>query len=305
MMVSGFVTPSLERALYPPFLAGMLGGYIPESDTRPAVEDPLHLLRGLSRSLASRRKAFEMLWPDQAWRLFILVLTETDRLFHFLWEAVVDRLHPLHPACVAFLREWDACIGLVVEAAACLEARIILLADHGFEALVAECDCNSILRGFGLLIQSLPPESAPEEPSGNCISPQSAAFALDPGRIYLHTRRRFKNGTLSDEEAACLLPRLREQCLNLTRFGAPVFSAVLPAEELYKGPMLPYAPDLVCLPKPGMDLKAKFNRPAVFGHFGRSGTHAEDGAIFYDTENARPERLLDTGRLVPEHFGIG
>ncbi len=303
MLISGFVAQDRARAFHPPFLAGPLSDYILEADTTRAARDPRQLLAGLRASLASRRKAFELLWPDQNWSLFILVLTETDRLFHFLWDAVVNPAHPLHPACAEFFREWDACIGTVADAAKSLGARLILLADHGFTELVAECDCNSLLRSLGLLVQTAPPEQCPEV-DGACIDPRSAAFALDPGRIYLHTRRRFAKGSLSDEEAARLLPRLREELLALRRFDAPVFAAVLPAEDLYKGPMLPYAPDLLCVPAPGIDLKAKFNRPDIFGHFGRTGTHSEDDALFYDSEGARADRPRDAGKLILEHFHL-
>jgi predicted AlkP superfamily phosphohydrolase/phosphomutase len=303
MMVSGFVAPDLCEALYPPFLNGVLHDYVLESDTSRGASDPEYLLAGLRRSLASRRKAFELLWRDQNWQLFILVLTETDRLLHFLWDAVSDPAHPLHQDCADFLRTWDACIGCVTEAAACLDARLVVLADHGFTALTVECDLNAWLRAQGWLVQSLPSERSPEL-DGSCIHPRSAAFALDPGRIYLHTRRRFARGSLSDEEAARLLPRLREQLLALRWMEAPVFSAVLCAEELYNGPMLPLAPDLVCVPDSGHDLKAKFNRPGIFGRFGRSGVHTRDGGIFYDSGGGAPARLRDAGRLVLDHFGL-
>ena len=99
--------------MYPPFLSGVLHDYVLESDTSRGSHDPQYLLAGLRRSLASRRKAFELLWRDQNWRLFILVLTETDRLLHFLWDAAVDHARPLHADCADFLRAWDACVGLV------------------------------------------------------------------------------------------------------------------------------------------------------------------------------------------------
>jgi predicted AlkP superfamily phosphohydrolase/phosphomutase len=303
MMVSGFVAPEPRGALYPSFLNGVLSDYILESDTSRGGADPEYLLAGLRRSLASRRRAFELLWRDQNWQLFILALTETDRLFHFLWHAAADPAHPLNADCAAFLREWDACIGYVADVAACLDARLMVLADHGFTALRVECDLNAWLREQGCLKQTLPPESSPEL-DGQCIHPGSAAFALDPGRIYLHTRRRFAKGNLSDEEAAGLLPRLREELRTLRRLDAPVFSAVFSAGELYQGPMLSAAPDLVCVPADGVDLKAKFNRPEIFGHFGRSGTHTQDGGIFYDSEGGAPARLRDAGRLALEHFGL-
>jgi predicted AlkP superfamily phosphohydrolase/phosphomutase len=303
MMVSGFVARERRGALYPPFLNGVLGDYVLESDTSRGSADPEYLLAGLRRSLASRRKAFELLWRDQNWHLFILVLTETDRLFHFLWDAVTGPAHPLHADCAAFLREWDACIGHVADVAACLDARLVVLADHGFSALTVECDVNSWLREQGCLAQSLPPEQSPEL-DGLCIHPRSTAFALDPGRIYLHTRRRFAKGSLSDEEAARLLPRLREGLRKLRWMDAPAFSAVFSAGELYDGPMLPLAPDLVSVPDDGFDVKAKFNRPGIFGHFGRSGAHTRDGGIFYDSEGGAPARLRDAGTLVLKHFGL-
>jgi predicted AlkP superfamily phosphohydrolase/phosphomutase len=303
MMVSGFVAKEARGALYPPFLHGVLGGYILESDTSRGGADPEYLLAGLRRSLASRRRAFELLWRDQNWQLFILVLTETDRLLHFLWHAVADPAHPLHADCADFLRAWDACIGQVADVAACLDARLMVLADHGFGALTVECDLNAWLREQGYLAQSLPPENAPEL-DGLCIHPRSAAFALDPGRIYLHTRRRFAKGSLSDEEAARLLPRLREELRKLHWMDAPVFSGLFAAGDLYDGPMLPLAPDLVCVPDSGFDLKAKFNRPGIFGHFGRSGAHTRDGGIFYDSEGGAPARLRDAGTLVLEHFRL-
>jgi predicted AlkP superfamily phosphohydrolase/phosphomutase len=303
MMISGFVALERGRSFFPPFLGSVLGDYVLEADSSRAAADPRALLRGLQASLASRGRAFERLWPDQDWDLFILTLTETDRLFHFCWDAVTDAAHPLHGDCAAFLREWDAVVGRVLDVAECLNARLMALADHGFAELEAECDCNSLLRKTGLLIQTLPPEKAPET-DGACIDPRSAAFALDPGRIYLNTRRRFAGGVLSDEEAAMLLPRLREELLRLRRLDKPVFSGVLPAGELYKGPMLPYAPDLVCVPARGIDLKAKFNRPEIFGRFGRSGTHSEEDAFFYDSGHSRPARPRDAGRAVLEHFGL-
>jgi predicted AlkP superfamily phosphohydrolase/phosphomutase len=302
-MVSGFVAQDPREALYPPFLSGVLHDYVLESDTSRGSSDPEYLLAGLRRSLASRRKAFDLLWRDQNWQLFILVLTETDRLLHFFFFFVSDQTHPWHAGCAELLREWDACVGYVTEVAVCLDARLVVLADHGFTALKVECDVNSWLREQGYLIQSLPPEKSPEL-DGLCIHPHSAAFALDPGRIYLHTRRRFAKGRLADEEAARLLPRLREQLLALHWMDAPVFSAVLSAEDLYNGPMLPNAPDIVCVPDNGFDVKAKFNRPGVFGHFGRSGAHTQRGGIFYDSEGGAPARLRDAGRLVLEHFGL-
>ena len=63
---------------------------------------------GLARAratLRSRTRALELFWPDLSWDLFMLVLTETDRIFHFFYPAVEDLGHPLHSAFLEFLEE--------------------------------------------------------------------------------------------------------------------------------------------------------------------------------------------------------
>ena len=60
------------------------------------------------------------------------------------------------------------------------------------------------------------------------------------------------------------------------------------------------------MPERGFDLKARFDRAEVFGHFGRSGMHTPDDVFFADTrDDGRAARLRDTGRIVLEHFGLG
>jgi hypothetical protein len=56
------------------------------------------------------------------------------------------------------------------------------------------------------------------------------------------------------------------------------------------------------VPRPGIDLKAKWNREALFGCFGRTGTHTPEGAFFFDSHGSRPERLRDVGVEVLRWF---
>ncbi|MGJ3522601.1 alkaline phosphatase family protein [Nitratidesulfovibrio sp. D1] len=338
MLVSGFVAHDLGRAVHPPFLLGPLAGagYRLEADTARGAADPAHLLAELRATLASRRAALRLLWPDLAWNLFVLVLTETDRLFHFLWDAVTGEDHPLHPACMDFLTEWDALVGEVLDLVKALSAcdgrpvRLLALADHGFGPVRAEVDLNAWLRGQGLLRQVTPGgvEQCGELDAAT-LHPDSAAFALDPGRIYLRTRRRFPDGMLDDAAGRHLSERLRRELMELTFEGAPVFRAVLTADEAY-GPEVPghlsgagesadtpadgppmrwAAPDLVCVPAYGFDLKAKWNRAQVFGlpeQYGRTGTHTPDDAFWYDSQpdGSAPVSVRDAGAAVLRHFGL-
>lgn len=308
MLVAGFVAERLDRAVYPPFLAGALSRvhYRLEADTSRGASDPAYLLAELSATLDSRLAALDLLWPDLAWDLFVFVLTETDRLFHFLFPVLEDETHPWHGPCREFLRKWDQAIGRILEHYDDLPGpkRLLVLADHGFATLKIEVDLNRWLCEAGLL-KLLPAQArgAEAELEAGRIAPGSAALALDPGRVYLHTKRRFSRGQMDDAAAERLLPELRQALSDLTFQGERVMEKVLYGRELYAGACAPAAPDLVCVPRPGFDLKAKFNRDAVFGLYGRSGTHTAGDVFFYDSAGSQPTRVRDAGQEILRHFG--
>ncbi len=305
MLISGFVAEKLEQAVFPPFLAGQLAtaDYLLEADTNKGADDPDYLLSQLRKTLRSRLTALDLLWPDLDWDLFVMVFTETDRLFHFLLPAVTNEKHRLHSACMELMGQWDLAIGKVLERFDALPEpkRLISLADHGFTELIIEADLNRWLEEQGILHFTSPPGHLLD---ATTISPEASALALDPGRIYLHTKKRFSRGRLGEPEASALENRLREALLNLTWNGQRVIEEVHVGRELYSGSRVSFAPDLVCVPGKGFDLKAKFGQKEVFGMHGRFGTHTADGAFFYDSHGARPDRVRDVGLMVLEHFGI-
>jgi len=313
MLIAGFVAPELTRATYPPFLAAQLTrlGYRLEPDTVRGARDHAFLLAELQASLESRRRALDLLWPDLAWDVFVFVLTETDRLFHFLYPAVLDATHPLHDACLDFLSAWDCLIAELLERFEALPSpkRLLVLADHGFTALRQEVDLNAWLRRQGWLRLGAPPA---HELDARSVLPETRAFALDPGRIYLHVRDHFSRGQLRQSEAGALLRELREALLGLTCAGEPVMEEVFFGDELYPGAAQRFGPgwrgdvppDLVCLARPGFDLKAKFDRNEVFGLYGRLGTHSAADAFFWDSQGSAPARVRDVGQEVLRHFGL-
>lgn len=304
MLVSGFVAPDLDRACHPPFLAHRLRdmGYRLEADTDRGKDDPAFLLEDLARTLDSRIKALDLLWQGLSWDLFVFVLTETDRLFHFLFHAVADVAHPLHPGCMEFLSLWDRALGRCLEMFDELPdpKRLIVMADHGFGPVLTEFDLNVWLAERGLITL---PENPRSEMDGAEAILGSRAFALDPGRIYLRTESRFPDGSLSLLESQTLLADLERELAAVTFQGRPILEGVHRREDLYPGPMVERAPDLVCVPAPGFDLKAKFDRSEPFGLHARTGTHRPEGAIFHDSRGGVPKRTRDVGRLVLEHFG--
>jgi len=305
MLIAGFVAHELEKAVYPPFLAGKLAetGYKLEADTNRGSTDLEYLLNELRMTLKSRLSALDMLWPDLAWDLFVHVFTETDRLFHFFMDAVLHQNHPQHIACMEFLAEWDHCIGLFLEKFDALPdpKRLIVMADHGFTEIKTEFCVNTWLKHNGFLKLTGKPEN---EWDATKISNDSKAFSLDPGRIYIHGSDRFARGFVSQSEYPAIVTELKTNLIDLTFHGEQVLEHIYTGDELYPGSTSNQVPDLVCQARPGFDLKAKFDRNEIFGLHGRTGTHTVNGAIFYDTAGSRPARMRDAGGIVLKYFNI-
>ena len=305
MLVAGFPAQDLHGSVHPPALAGILAdhGYTVEADTVRGALDPAFLLEDLHRSLACREKVLDLLWPDLAWDLFFFVLTETDRLGHFLFPALVEPFHPWRSEALRFMSAWDRLIGKFLSRYHSLPGpkRLLVMADHGFTTLVQEVDLNAWLRDQGLLHLSRPPAS---EWDAGALGPGTRAFALDPGRIYLHTRERFARGCLSGDEADRLGAELASALTRLTWQGRAVIRHAYRGRSLYHGTQAHLAPDLVLVPQPGFDLKGKFGRREMFGHFGRQGMHTADDVFFYDSMATSPGTPTEVGQTILQHYGI-
>ena len=322
MLVAGFVAPELTRAVHPGFLSSILAGegYRLEADTSRGASDAYHLIDQCRATLAGRAKALDLFWPDLDWDAFVFVLTETDRIFHFFYPEAENPNHPLHEAFAELFEDWDRVIGRLLARFDALPGpkRLMALADHGFAACRAEVDVNVWLRERGLLVLAREPR---DENDSQAIRPdQTAAFALDAGRIYLNARDRFPQGTLDRTQADRLAEKLCREFEALEVDGRrPVARAHL-ARDIYEGPRLPDAPDIVCEPAPGFGLTGKFDRQHLAGLYGRYGCHTPGDAIFYDSlrdasaddfesgrENATsdwPKTVADVGREMAAHLGL-
>jgi len=128
---------------------------------------------------------------------------------------------------------------------------------------------------------------------------------MDPGRIYVHRQGRFPLGTVGPAEADDLLGRVREGLLALREDveGAPNGGRPVPRvfdrDELYHGPCLEAAPDLVIHFADGYDPKGAFARPEVFGRSALTGMHTYDDSLFFVNRAGVPTEGLDIVDLAP------
>lgn len=273
-LVSGFVAIDLKRAVHPPELLPKLEslGYRIDVDTSKAT-DADFLYRDLDETLDAREKAFDLLWKQERWDLFVAIITGTDRLQHFQWHAVADPTDPNHPRAMEFYRKVDTVVGRLVARLDSADA-LFIMSDHGFTGIESEVYLNRWLSENGYLVwEKNPPDSF------DAIRPESRAFALDPSRIYLHRKGRYPRGTVGEAEAPALRRELKEKLLGLEHGGRKVLKAIFFPEEIYEGPEIDKAPDLVLLGEHGFDLKGNIRKAEVFSRSHFTGMHTRDDAF--------------------------
>jgi predicted AlkP superfamily phosphohydrolase/phosphomutase len=280
VLVSGFVAIDLAKAVYPAACRAPLEamGYQIDIDTLRARDDHEFLWQELSRTLQGRRKALDYFWEED-WDYFELVITGTDRLHHFLWNALADEHHPGHENFLDYYRAVDGLIDRVAAAFGRLaggEEGLFLLSDHGFCGIEQEVYLNAWLESEGYL------SFVTTEPQGlEEIAASSAAFALDPGRIYLNRKGRFPRGSIDESEVVRVAAEIGTKLARLDYGGRRVIRRVFPAAEIYSGPLVSAGPDLVVLAEPGFDLKGSVKKKDVFGRSGLQGMHTWDDAFFW------------------------
>ena len=116
------------------------------------------------------------------------------------------------------------------------------------------------------------------------IHPQSRAYSLFPGRVYVNMRGREATGIVAAGREYEMTRQTLIEALSTFRDpenGQSIVEKVHKREEVYSGPYLVSAPDLVVIPHDGYDLKGNFAKPALTMKTGVVGMHTYDDAFLY------------------------
>jgi len=301
-LVSGFVAIDMAKAVYPLSLKPELEklGYEIDIDTFRAREDHELLWKELSRTLMGREKAFRNLWKED-WDFFEIVITGTDRLQHFLWDAYQNTSHPYHQNFLDYYNAVDALVGKIVTAYRELtgtEQGLYLLSDHGFTGITQEVYLNTWLKKEGYLdFNSAEPKDLSD------LTSQSRAFVMDPNRLYLHQKGRFPRGCVSNEEKSELKSELKAKLMNLEYEGEKVVQTVWDTEKIYSGPEALKGPDLIILSHHGFDMKGSVKKKDVFGRTNLQGMHTWDQAFFWaDSEHGQDLHISHLAHIILQGF---
>jgi predicted AlkP superfamily phosphohydrolase/phosphomutase len=285
ILVSGFVAIDLKKATFPESAYAYLHSinYLIDVEAEKAKEDKDAFMKSLFECFETRKKAISHFFAEETWDLFFACITETDRLHHFFFDASKDKENPYHESFLRFYRELDKFIKYLYEQfmeRSSEKGFLMILSDHGFAPIKKEVYINRFLEEKGFLVL---------RNEGNFyekVDHKTRAFNLDPCRIYIHGKDAYPRGTVRKEEKAALLEEIKKILRGLKgENGDEVIDKIYEKEEIYHGPHTRMAPDLVCLPKDGYDLKGSLEKKEVFGNNVFKGMHTWHDAFCILPEN--------------------
>ncbi|MFC1849571.1 alkaline phosphatase family protein [candidate division CSSED10-310 bacterium] len=298
VLISGFGASDLFKAVYPAKYIRPLRRRDYQIDIVQirASEDYQVLMSDLKRTLQSRKDAVDLLWTSEKWDYFELIITGTDRLLHYLWAALDDQDHPLYPEVLAYFRELDQLISDVVHRFQKLTNQketingLFILSDHGFCTLEHEVYLNTWLKNEGLLSYS---RDAPH--SLLDVSPETQAFILDPGRLYINRKGKFPRGEVREAQVEKIKKQIKAKLMTLEYDQKKVVQNVFDKSEIYSGQLVEQAPDLIIESQPGFNMKGALNEPHLFKGTSATGMHTGAGAFCFNDD--LPDESLHIDQL--------
>jgi predicted AlkP superfamily phosphohydrolase/phosphomutase len=323
----------------PPEYSGELGQRIGLFYTTGMVEDTT----GLNNERISEEAFLDqckIAWRDRESMMFaelesleegfFYCLFDTpDRIQHMFWR-FGEPAHPAHRSSTVVgdftqviddcYRRCDAVIGKVMEFID-QDTLLVVLSDHGFNSFHRGVHVNTWLHDNGFL--ALRDGIRPGADAGDFLRQvdwrRTRAYALGLSGIYLNIQGREEQGIVAPEDVPAVKTSLAKALTGLVdpeREGAISIRRVLPREDVYRGPFLEEAPDVLVDFAPGYRISWSSSMGGVAeGHFEDntrkwSGDHIIDpehvpGVLFmnrpFQTDRAR---LSDMAPTILAAFGL-
>ncbi len=272
-LISCFLASDIDKATYPPELSSKLKelGYVIDVDPWKARKDKTAFLKDIFHALEMRLKTTVYFLENEPWDFFMTHIMETDRVGHFFWEDFENGDPEFAPLISGFFDKVDEFIAEVADRLDS-ETTLIVMSDHGFCGLKKEVYVNNALAEAGFLMTG--PE--PKEPKD--VLPASKAYSMIPGRFFVNLKGREATGSVNPgieyekvrDELSTFLLGLRD-----SEDGSPIIRSVFRKEEVYKGPFINDAADIIALPYDGYDLKGNLRAPALLVKDVLQGMHTD------------------------------
>lgn len=277
ILVSGFLCPDIEKSCYPEGIAEHLKSlnYVIDADVWLARDNHKEeFMRQLYQITEKRFKVGFDLMEKEEWDFFQLHIMETDRLFHFFWDNIVER-GEFSKDIEGYFQQLDFLIGQLKERLSDQD-RLLILSDHGFCAIKNEVQLSLWLEEQGFLRF----EPGAERKLKN-YHRATRCYCLIPGRIFINLVDREEKASVPQNDYAKLRQEIKDRLLDFKnpQNGEEVIDQVFFREEIYQGPYLEQAADIIAHPKRGYDLKGTTDASRIFDSSPLKGMHTYDDAF--------------------------
>ncbi|GAW94062.1 alkaline phosphatase family protein [Calderihabitans maritimus] len=292
IITSGFLCMDIDKSSYPKEFNSYLKerGYIIDVDSWLAREDKKKFMQELHRAMDKRFEiAFELMEKEK-WDFFQLHIMETDRLMHFFWDDI-EQEGEFTPEINRFFAKLDNYVGELNDKLS-ENDRLLILSDHGFCGIKYEVQLNTWLEREGLLKF----EPGEKKELAN-YHPDSLCYSLLPGRIYINLEGREEKGTVKEADYEKVRQQIKERLFTLKdpETGQPVIDKVFFREEIYQGPYLDNAADIIAHPVNGYDLKGRTGMDQIFERSPLNGMHTCADALIVgkNIDLTKTESIID------------
>ena len=310
ILIGGFLGTEIDKIGYPPSINEKLRAMDYRIDVdawKGREQDKAAFFQDLDVTLDKRVEVAEHLMETEDWDFFQVHIMETDRINHFLWEHWASGAEPYGSAFLAFYERLDRHVGRLID-------RIkddpttcsIIMSDHGFCSVKQEVYLNHWLEQEGYLTFD-----TAEPKNVKAMHPKTRAYSLIPGRVFVNLKGREEKGSVEASEVETLRDELAERLLTMTDpdSGDPIIQRVFRREEIYSGPCLDQAADLIAVPYDGYDLKGNVGTGKLTHKGELVGMHTyDDASVFVSAEYpVKADGLKwvgDVGRSVLAYFGV-
>jgi len=303
--IGGFLCPTVDKVAYPSSVNQVLKkmGYVIDAEPWVAHEDLDRFIDLVFNALEKRAQAAMHFYEKEGYDLFMVHIMESDRINHFLWSMYTSGMSQYKDKFLKFYKKVDDVIGMFMKARH-PDTELIVMSDHGFCDLECEVNTNRWLADQGFL--EFPKEkkemALPLDPS------KTQVYSMIPGRFYVNLKGREPEGIVKKgEEMEKVIDALTE-ALHRFKFedDRRIIDKVHRREELYHGPHLERAPDVISHPVDGFDLKAGGEKVPLYKNGPLVGMHTYHDATFITSGTEIPKSdfsILDTTRTVLKMMG--
>jgi predicted AlkP superfamily phosphohydrolase/phosphomutase len=298
-MVSGFLSPGLDKAAHPEELRT----YLEEIDYKLDVnaklghkDDKSEFFENAHATLDARYEAFDNYIGADDWDLFFGVFMTTDRVNHFAFEDY-QRTGRNRGAFMEFYQQVDEYVGALWRSLPD-DVTTIVASDHGFTTLNYEVNCNQWLAEQGWLSYE-----DDDHESLSDISADAKAYSFIPGRFYVNLEGREPRGGVPEDQYRETVAELKAMLEDMDGpDGRPVADMVVEKADAFRGDHEDIAPDLVVVPNDGFDLKSGFRgKDRVFDPDGpRNGMHTfHNATLITDDPDVAIDEDVDLLDIAP------